>query len=356
MISLNDRKWQSFEIGDLFDVSGTTTTHPSVLKEKGDIPRITCQAVNNGLEGFYSNIPTENGGVLTVDSATDGAVNYQGYDFIATDHVEKISRKDGERIDRLSGIFLVWAVKSAIGNKYNYGYKFSQNRIRKQTILLPVTEAGEPDYDFMRSFVAERESSKRKEYVEYAERQLAQIERERERERVDNAAIQWRMFRIGDLFEIRRPAPRNKDDYAIGDINFVASGATNNGVMKSCQPKNGEKLDTGNCMSVSPVDGSCFYQPIDFLGRGGAGSSIILLYPKNKTRLNKYIGLSLSRLIYQTTQKYTYGHMANRDGVARDKIMLPTKNGSDVDYAWLENCAKVIMYKKYLSYLNYVIS
>ena len=61
MISLSDRKWQSFEIGDLFNVSGTTTTHPSVLKEKGNIPRITCQAVNNGLEGFYSNTPTEIG-------------------------------------------------------------------------------------------------------------------------------------------------------------------------------------------------------------------------------------------------------------------------------------------------------
>lgn len=135
----------------------------------------------------------------------------------------------------------------------------------------------------------------------------------------------------------------------------MASGATNNGVMKSCQPKDGEKLDNGNCISVSPVDGSCFYQPIKFLGRGGAGSSIILLYPKNKMRLNPYIGLSLSRLIYQTTQKYTYGRMANKDGIARDKIMLPTRNNGDVDYVWLENRTKAIMYSKYLSYLNYVI-
>ena len=182
MTSLNDRKWASFEIGDIFNVSGTTTTHPSILRANGNTPRITCQAVDNGLEGFYANEPTEKGGVLTVDSATDGAVNYQGYDFIATDHVEKISRKDGQKIDRLSGIFLVWAIKSAIGNKYNYGYKFSQNRIRKQTILLPISDDNEPDYDFMRAFVLERESLKRAEYVDFAKAQLAQIERERERE------------------------------------------------------------------------------------------------------------------------------------------------------------------------------
>ena len=162
------------------------------------------------------------------------------------------------------------------------------------------------------------------------------------------------MFRIGDLFDIRRPLPRNKDDYEAGNINFVASGAINNGVMKGCQPKDGEPLDKGNCLSISPVDGSCFYQPIDFLGRGGAGSSIILLYPKDNFRLDRYSGLTLSRIIFQTTSKYTYGHMANKDSIARDKIILPVIDNGDINYEWLERCAKSITVAKYLSYMNYV--
>ena len=56
-----------------------------------------------------------------------------------------------------------------------------------------------------------------------------------------------------------------------------------------------EILDKGNCITVSPVDGSAFYQEKDFLGRGGAGSSIILLYNEN---LNKYNGYLLKRLTH----------------------------------------------------------
>ena len=71
---------------------------------------------------------------------------------------------------------------------------------------------------------------------------------------------------------------RSQSDYEEGEIPFIASGNYNNGVLKYLMPKDNEVLDKGNCITVSPVDGSSFYQKEDFLGRGGAGSSIILLY------------------------------------------------------------------------------
>ena len=37
-------------------------------------------------------------------------------------------------------------------------------------------------------------------------------------------------------------------------------------------------LDKGNCISVSAIGGFSFYQENDFIGRGGAGSAIKLLY------------------------------------------------------------------------------
>lgn len=357
MISLNDRKWKAFSIKDIFVTINDEKQVPTgaYIEKKylhqGDTPRITVTSNNNGIDNFWWTEHKNNRSFSNFISVNFlGDAFYHPYNASLDMKVHCLKLKNRE-LNKNLALFLCAMLMNNTKNS-NYGNQLSSTDIVSKHILLPVDISGAPDYYFMETFAKERLANKQSEYIDYAKAQLAQIERER----VDNEAIKWRMFRIGDLFEIRRPAPRNKDDYAIGDINFVASGATNNGVMKSCQPKNGEKLDTGNCISVSPVDGSCFYQPIDFLGRGGAGSSIILLYPKNKTRLNKYIGLSLSRLIYQTAQKYTYGHMANKDGVARDKIMLPTRNGSDIDYAWLENCTKVIMYKKYLSYLNYVIS
>ncbi len=154
--------------------------------------------------------------------------------------------------------------------------------------------------------------------------------------------IQWKTFVIGELFEAKRPTARKENDYCDGDIPFIASGGNNNGVTKFCSPKNGENFDTENCLSVSPVDGSCYYQSYPFLGRGGAGSSIILLYPKNFT-LDTYTALFLSKAITQTTaMKYSYGHMASLDRIKKDKIYLPADTNGEIDFQFMSSFMRQI--------------
>ena len=79
-------------------------------------------------------------------------------------------------------------------------------------------------------------------------------------------------------------------------------------------------MDAGNCITVSPIDGSSFYQEDDFLGRGGAGSSIILLYNPN---LNLYNGYFIATVIRTVCRKYVYSDMANKDTIGAEKIKLP---------------------------------
>ena len=175
-------------------------------------------------------------------------------------------------------------------------------------------------------------------------------------EHKENSALdekKWGQFRLGDLFEVSRPSARNKDDYEVGDIPFVASGAMNNGVMKCCKMKVEEKLDSGNCITVSPVDGSSFYQPMDFLGRGGAGSSILIL---RNNGLNLFRGEFMTRVIQQTCSKYNYGHMGNKDSIKREHIMLPITDTDKPDYAYMEQYAKNMMLRKYEQYLTFIDS
>ena len=147
----------------------------------------------------------------------------------------------------------------------------------------------------------------------------------------------WKEFAIGDYFTVTRPTSRKEDDYCEGRIIFVASGAVNNGVTKFCQPRENEILDKGNCLTVSPVDGSCYYQDTDFLGRGGAGSSVIILYPK-AFALNKHNALFISRCINQTaSSKYSYGLMASKDRIKKDRIILPTTPDDTPDWQFMED-------------------
>jgi len=166
-VDLKGREWRAFLIGKLFKVSGTVTTHPSVLIRGGRTPRITRAATDNGLDDFYKNPATEVAGVLTIDSTTTGVVRYQENDFIATDHVEKVALADGSKMSRHLGLFIQACIEKAIFGKYGYGYGFSQDRIKKQKILLPVTAEGSPDYQFMECYIRKIENDNLQKYIDY---------------------------------------------------------------------------------------------------------------------------------------------------------------------------------------------
>ena len=148
---------------------------------------------------------------------------------------------------------------------------------------------------------------------------------------------QWKEFVIKDLFTVKRPSARSQANYEDGDVPFVASGNFNNGVIKYLQPKENEILDSGNCITVSPIDGSSFYQEDDFLGRGGAGSSIILLYNPN---LNLYNGYFIATVIRTVCRKYAYSDMANKDTIGAEKIKLPVDETGNPDFSYMESYMK----------------
>ena len=148
---------------------------------------------------------------------------------------------------------------------------------------------------------------------------------------------QWKEFVIKDLFAVKRPSARSQANYEDGNVPFVASGNFNNGVLKYLQPKENEILDSGNCITVSPIDGSSFYQEDDFLGRGGAGSSIILLYNPN---LNLYNGYFIATVIRTVCRKYAYSDMANKDTIGAEKIKLPVDETGNPDFSYMESYMK----------------
>lgn len=150
----------------------------------------------------------------------------------------------------------------------------------------------------------------------------------------------WQGFRIGCLFEISRPATRSQAKYEDGNVPFVASGNFNNGVTKWCIPKEGEVLDAGNCITVSPLDGSAFYQATSFLGRGGAGSAILMLRNESLTELS---GLFISSVIRRSLTKYTYSDQLNSKTIEDESIRLPVDASGEPDLAYMDEYMSAVM-------------
>lgn len=149
-INLNIDKWELFELNKLFTITGSKTTPLLELEEygKGKFPYVTTQATNNGVEGFYD-FYTEDGNVLTVDSAVLGYCSYQPFDFSASDHVEKLI--PNFEMNKYVAMFLV-TIMNLEKYRYNYGRKCSQTRMKQISIKLP-SKDGNPDFDYMENFI-----------------------------------------------------------------------------------------------------------------------------------------------------------------------------------------------------------
>ena len=343
-MKLTDREWKEFFIDDVFDVSGTITTKPQDLISGGSIPRITCASTNNGLDNLYQNKPTEKGKVITIDSATIGFTAYQGYDFIATDHVEKIKLKSRE-MNCYIGLFLKQTIDSAIMQKYNYGYKFSQTRIKKQKILLPVDKQGQPDYQFMEDYIKQLMHQKRKEYIEYANKKIEEKRRE-EIEPLDSK--QWREFNIAQLFDIYSGKRLESYNQQSGNIPFIGATDSNNGITNFVSNTN-SSLDK-NVLGVN-YNGSVvcnYYHSYKCI----FSDDVKRFHLKNK-KDRKDILLFFSTIIYQQREKYRYAYKFNAERMKRQYIMLPTNKNNEPDYEYMEDYIQNIIFNKYNDYIQY---
>lgn len=131
---------------------------------------------------------------------------------------------------------------------------------------------------------------------------------------------EWKSFRLGDLFVLERPAARVVREYDEGDMPFVASGMNNNGVSCFVTPLHDADFEAGGCLTVSPLDGSCFWQPDSFLGRGGSGASICIL---RSSALTEQRGLFVASCVrYALSAEAGYGNLYTGSKLL-DRLELP---------------------------------
>ena len=345
MLNLNDREWKAFKLIDLFEYNRGNQNKMNSLTD-GDYPLVSAKNINNGLKSFVKENDKSiyDGNSMSLNNDGDGGVGiayYQPHDYYLDSHCTALYPKNTK--SRLVMLFLC-ASTTKQRSLFSHGHSISEKRLKKIMIMLPTADDVQPDYAFMEQYIKERESNLKQKYVDFVNAELSTPP-------IPFAEKTWGEFFIGSLFTVKRPKARSERDYMEGQYPFVASGNFNNGVIRCCEPCDGEILDKGNCITVSPVDGSAFYQQSDFLGRGGAGSSVLLLY---STDINKYSGLFIARLIRQTCSKYNYGKMGNQDSIKREKILLPITEDGSPDYEYMTQYAKAVMFGKYKKYLEYL--
>ena len=345
-LTLDSVEWQEFFIGGIngiFDVSGTKTTHPNDLKKGGIIPRVTCAATNNAIDDFYQNEPTEIGGVLTIDSATDGYVSYQLNDFIATDHVEKIMGKTG-KINKYIGLFLKTAIDKSKLGKYSYGYKFSQKRIIRQKIKLPIDNNGNPNWQFMEDYIRQEMKEQSQKIVDYYENKLLKLGFN-----LLDLEVEWKEFFFTDIFkEVKRGKRLTKANQKEGDIPYVSSTALNNGIDNFISNNKGVRRYKNNLsIANSGSVGSCFYHKYEYI----ASDHITTLTCKNA---DENIYKFMSTIIKRLESKYSFNREINDTRISREKLILPIDKDGNPHWEYMSKFIQNLEVKSIKNIVQYI--
>lgn len=317
--------WKEFRIGDLFEAClSKDDIQPKDFVE-GKIPLVSSGKENNGIIAFVEDEKARlwEKNTLTIDMF--GKVFYQESPYFAVSHgrvnilLPKISMTKG------CLQFIGCAIEKVALQKYAFNEMCTGTKVMKDSIKLPSTHDGAPDWVYMESYMASLETKVTESLT------LLQAAKDAEKKKVDTR--EWGEFRVGELFDIKRPAARSEKKYCEGEINYVSSGAFNNGVANKLMPLPNELLDRGGCITVSPLDGSSFYQEEDFLGRGGSGASISILY---NSHLNRNNALFICSVIRSSANGFGYTDLLNGENLKSLTIKLPMDKTGQPDWGYME--------------------
>lgn len=332
MINYSD--WKKIKLSTLFEFLLSSGDNQENKLLEGDIPLISAGKFQNGIVKYVETGDGEaelfNGNMITVDMF--GQAFYQPIPFYSVSHGRVNILKPLFELNEKRGLFIATVLTKILSEKYAINDMCSQKALLNEYIYLPVDKDGKPDFVYMEQYIDCI-------YLAIEKKNNAIVGLTQKQSNIKIDTSKWKEFTILEVFGMpEKPASRSFDSYNDGDIPFVSSGNDNNGV-KGYVAKKNEELDKGNCITVSAVDGSTFYQPVDFLGRGGGGSSINIL---RNEKLNKYVGLFLASVIGKQCQKYKFADMCSAKYLIKEKIKLPVNDDGEIDYKFMEDYMRKI--------------
>ena len=342
---LNERKWGSFLLGELFEVSLPSGDTQADKSEDGKIPLLSAGFNNNGICKFIkegdekSKLYPKN--QISVDMF--GKAFFHGYEFYCVSHgrVNILTPKTAMNQYHLK--FIITAINASVKGKFSYNQMCSSKRVKRLIVRLPIDETGKPDFVFMEEYTKNEERKLINKYLTDSSDKL-RTPPPRELLRLD--LCKWRIFYIKDIFTITSGKRLRKEDMTPGDVPFVGASDSNNGVTSFVS--NSNPSEDSNVLGVN-YNGSVvenFYHPYKALF-----SDDVKRFHIKGHKGNKYIYLFLKTIISQQKNKYNYGYKFNDARMREQIIMLPVNEEGKPDWDFMENYAKnleALMFKKYL--------
>ena len=311
------------------------------------MPLISAKDNNNGLKAFVAANGKKifSGDCLTLnnDGSGTGIAYYQPTDFLLDSHVTALLPRC--EMSREVMLFVARCIRMQ-RERYGFGYSLTNTRLNLLRVMLPVTDDGTPDFDYMEAYVAAHEEKILQSYCEF----------------VDKLSISgggmtpplreklWREFNLASVFSIRATSSgidKNKLVTGAGTFPYVTRTDRNNGIQNFICEQPNYNRDSGNCIIVGLDTQTAFYQPTAFY----TGQNIQIL---TNYRLNADNAKFLLPLLKNMLSIFSWGgNGATLTRLRRSKILLPVTDGGVPDFDYMEAYVRKITAAQYRKYLKY---
>lgn len=335
--------WKEFRVGELFEklnlrflpnrVFDKASDISEVKSEEFNLPLVNAKHSNNGIM-YYGRKHEWEYEVLTIDIVADGAAStgdvYAQPQETGVLYNAYLVKPKAKCVTGLILFFLSTVIQRCVKDHFGYDNKCTWDKVKHETILLPVDKTGQPDWAYMESYMANLEAKVAESLT------LLQAAKDAEKKKVDTR--EWGEFRVGELFDIHPTKAykcTNAELLDNGETHVVVNSAYNNGVggLSTLKP-----TEQGNMITFSDtVDANTiFYQDKPFIGYPHVqGLYPIGIFRKNWTELSlKYFATVFRQKALSIG--FDYGNKFRRDIAVKLYIFLPVDKTGQPDWEYME--------------------
>ena len=174
MLDLSNKNWGVFNFNDIFYIKKGFYNKKPPCFENGTIPFIGASDSNNGFTGFTTylsidsnskigygkNEPIEQkiykgNSICVTNNGSVGYAYYQPYNFTCTHDVNPLYLKEIQ-LNRHIALFLISCIEKQ-RVCFTYARKWRPKRMVKSKLVLPITDNGTPDWQFMEDYMRQKE-------------------------------------------------------------------------------------------------------------------------------------------------------------------------------------------------------
>lgn len=341
-------QYGKFVLDDLFSITGTKSTDAGKVSfvKNGDAQFVGRTSAGYGIQGMVNSAdmgfdPNE-ANTISVSQVGTIVAQYRDFPYYTSQNITKFS---ADFLNPEVGLYFCGIINDWLGKAGFVGYHTVKQRdLKKQVVLLPVTPAGDPDFEYMTMRIRELEAQRIRELEAYLRvTGLNDTTLSASEVQALTKQVKWKKFKVGDVFDIHPTKTYKLTNRKLMDENgktpVLTNTSSNNGVGGWSNLESTEKSMMITYSDTTTGADTVFVQTKPFIGY----SHVQGLYSKIDHEWNVrellYMAVTLKAAI---GDGWSYATKLNREIVSNLDMLLPVTFDGQIDFNYMQNYIRAI--------------